>query len=196
MIITRPSWYYRENTPYGKIRALTKYNFKPVCQLANYQNKGLFDLCYGVPPDDAPCNQTALVRCIFTLAPYRNTGIQTGILNVLENMSWISGCALIAVVHTFRLDPEPETPGQFCDMWARELGFTYHWRDKPEHRYQQKRFARRGGWSNIDIQEIISPFNRSWITPDMCFIHVPESGSDELKQWAKGRALIPSSIPV
>ena len=196
MILTRPSWYDRQTTPYDKIQALTKYNFKPVCQLANYQNKGLFDLCYGVPPDDAPRNQTALVRCIFTLAPHRNTGVQTGILNVLESMSWISGCALIAVVHTFRLKPEPETPDQFCDLWARELGFAYHWRDRPENEQQRKRFADRRGWSNIDIHETISYHNRDWITPEMCFVHVPESGSDELKQWAKGRALIPSSIPV
>jgi GNAT superfamily N-acetyltransferase len=180
-----PYAFDRDKEPDKKLMRLMKHNFRHAgYSLARFGHGGFFSLDYNFW-DGLPLDGVVMLRTIYTLPDCRGQGIQRAIINTVTSMAYKSGCAVLAVAHTFETKTTIKTEEDFVDVYGWEFTdpFDYFGPDSKENRSQNAAF-KRAGWQNIDVHENIGT---PWITPEYCWIMVPETASQELKQQLKPR---------
>jgi len=184
----------REKEPDKKLMRLMHHNFKHAgYKLARFGHGGFFSLDHNYW-DGLPLDGVVMLRTIYTLPGQRNQGIQRAIISTVNSMAYKTGCAVLAVAHTFEPRAKIATERDFVDSYGQEYGdpFEYFGPDSKENRRQNEAF-KRAGWQNIDVHENIGT---EWITPEYCWIMIPGTASRELKQQLKPRLVEPVSSPV
>ena len=174
-----------ESKPNRRLLRLMEHNFKHAgCSLARFGFGGFFSLDSN-HWDGLPLNGVVILRTVYVLPSYRGKGCNRAIINTVTTMSRNTGCAVLAVAHTFDTKSKVETESDFVDSYGQEYGdpFEYFGPDSKENRRQNKAF-KRAGWQNISVKENIGT---PWITPDYCWVMIPESASPELKQSIQPR---------
>ena len=181
----------RGKTPDENMMLLMQHNFKtPGCHLARFGFGGFFSLDSN-HWDGLPLNGVVMLRTVYVLPSYRGKGCNRAIINTVTTMSRNTGCAVLAVAHTFDTTSKVETESDFVDSYGQEYGdpFEYFGPDSKENRRQNAAF-RRAGWQNIDVHENIGT---EWITPAYCWVMIPETASPELIQGLTPRLVDPAS---
>jgi GNAT superfamily N-acetyltransferase len=181
----------REKDPDKKLMRLMQHNFKTAgCSLARFGHGGFFSLDHNYW-DGLPLDGVVMLRTIYTLPDCRGQGVQRAIISTVTSMAYKTGCAVLAVAHTFEPRATIETERDFVDSYGQEYGdpFEYFGPDSKENRRQNKAF-KRAGWQNISVKENIGT---PWITSDYCWIMIPDTASPELKQQIKPRLVEPAS---
>jgi hypothetical protein len=180
-----------EKQPNKKLMRLMEHNFKtPGCSLARFGHGGFFSLDSN-HWDGLPLGGVVMLRTIYTLPGQRNQGVQQAIISTVNSMSYTTGCAVLAVAHAFEPRAKIETERDFVDSYGQEYGdpFEYFGPDSKENRRQNEAF-KRAGWQNIDVHENIGT---EWITPEYCWIYIPETASPDLIQEITPRLVNPAS---
>lgn len=193
-LLKLPYNFERDTEPDKKLMRLMKYNFKHAgYSLARFGHGGFFSLDYNFW-DGLPKDGVVMLRTIYVLPDCRGQGIQRAIINTVTSMAYKTGCAVLAVAHTFKTKTTIETEEEFVDVYGWEFTdpFDYFGPDSDENRRQNAAF-KRAGWQNIDVHENIGT---DWITPEYCWIMIPNTASSELKQQLKSRLVEPVSSPV
>jgi hypothetical protein len=170
----------RGKTPDENMMLLMQHNFKtPGCHLARFGFGGFFSLDHN-RFDGLPLDGLILLRTIFVMPLARGNGCQRAIIHTVMSMAHTTGCCILAVAHTFKMKDDIETEDDFvtaygCD-WRDPM--EYFGPDDPENKSQCAAF-RRAGWQNADISDNIGT---PWITPEFCWIYIPETASPDLIQ--------------
>ncbi|MEO1991699.1 MAG: hypothetical protein ABGW78_07185 [Pirellulales bacterium] len=140
-----------------------------------------------------------MLRTIFVMPSERGNGCQRAILSTVELMAHKTGCAVLAVAHTFETKDTIETEQDFVDAYCCDWRdpFEYFGPESEENRRQNAAFRRPAWdgspiWHNIDVHENIGT---AWITPEFCYVHIPETASPVLIQKIKPRLVSPASSP-
>jgi GNAT superfamily N-acetyltransferase len=181
----------REKEPDKKLMRLAEHNFKHAgCSLARFGHGGFFSLDHNYW-DGLPLDGVIMLRTIYTLPDCRGQGIQRAIISTVTSMAYKTGCAVLAVAHTFEPRATIETERDFVDSYGQEYSdpFEYFGPDSDENRRQNAAF-KRAGWSNIDVHQNIGT---PWITPEYCWIMIPDTASPELIQAITPRLVNPAS---
>jgi hypothetical protein len=158
--------------------------------LARFGHGGFFSLDHN-RFDGLPLDGLILLRTIFVMPLARANGCQRAILNTIESMAYTTGCCILAVAHTFKMKDPIETEDDFvtaygCD-WRDPM--EYFGPDSEENRRQNAAF-KRAGWQNVDISDNVGT---PWITPQFCWLYIPETASPELIQKLKPRLVNPAA---
>jgi len=195
--LTDPYNPQREKEPDKKLMRLMTHNFKPVGRdLARFGHGGFFCLDWNFW-DGLPLDGVVLLRTIYVMPSRRGMGCQRAILRTVESMAHKTGCAVLAVAHTFEMKDPVETEQQFIDSYCCDWRdpLEYFGPDDAANKRQCAAFRRPAWdgspvWVNIDVSQNIGTF---WVKPEHCFIHIPETASPELIQGIKPRLVNPAA---
>ncbi len=185
-ILNEPYRLDRSKTPEEKLMKLVHHNFKtPGCHLARFGHGGFFSLDWN-RWDGLPLDSVVMLRTVYVMPTERGNGCQRAILKTVELLAHKTGCAVLAVAHTFETKHTIETEEDFVDAYCCDWRepFRYFGPESEENRRQNAAF-RRPAYNgspigqNLDGHENIGTW---WITPEFCWIHIPETASPELIQ--------------
>jgi GNAT superfamily N-acetyltransferase len=191
-ILSDPYNPQREKEPDQKLMRLYQHNFKTVGRdLARFGHGGFFCLDWNFW-DGLPLNGLLILRTIFVMPGLRGRGCQRAIINTVESMARKTGCMILAVAHTFKMRfGDPETEEDFIEEYccSRIEPLEFYGPNDPENTRQNAAF-RRAKWVNVDVTENLGT---DWITPQMCWVYIPETASSELIQEIKPRLVEPAA---
>ena len=160
------------------------------CSLARFGFGGFFSLDHN-RFDGLPLDGLIMLRTIFVMPGSRGNGCQRAIINTVMSMARSTGCCILAVAHTFKMKDPIETEEDFVDSYGCDWRdpMEYFGPDDPENLRQCAAF-RRAGFLNIDVSDNIGT---PWITPEFCWIYIPETADEKLKQQIQRRLVDPAS---
>ncbi len=179
----------REKEPDQKLMRLMQHNFQPAGRgLARFGYGGFFSLDYN-RWDGLPLDAVIMLRTVFVMPEHRGVGVQRAILTTVELLAHKTGCAVLAVGHTYEPIHPVETEEDFIESYYSDWNepFRYFGPDSEENCRQNATFKKRN-WVNIDVHENIGTW---WIKPQHCWIYIPETASPDLIQQLKPRLVKP-----